>query len=187
MTHSALLSQFHPNEEWREREKVLQKVTMQHQNVSSGIPFDHPSKTFHHEYSIVFVFLKTNTLIEEEGYYKVENGVILWDFPAEPIEHIINLKRKLPILPGPALDSFSRRGVHWLLFPLHCSLSLSLKSLDSLPVSISFGESILAPVPHLFSRWLFGFCSFSSSVHSLGILPTYFSRFPCLSWCPLVS
>lgn len=36
-----------------------------------------PSKTLHHEYSIVFVFLKINTLIEEEGYYKVENGVIL--------------------------------------------------------------------------------------------------------------
>lgn len=38
--------------------------------------------------------------------------------------------------------------------------------------SIWFGKSILVSGSHLFSRWLFGFCSSSSSVHCLGILPT---------------
>ena len=89
MTHYALLSQFQPNEEWSGGESSSQGD----KTAPEDIPWDAilPSKTLHHEYFNIPVFLKTNAPIEEEGYFKVESGGFLWDCPLELVEQIVNI------------------------------------------------------------------------------------------------
>lgn len=100
LTHSALLSQVQPHEEWSEEEGDSHKVTIPHQTVSPEYPFS--IRHSHEEGSTALAFLTTNAA-EIEGHFEVKHGDAFWEFPTQPTYQAYHEDIKVVTPPNPPL------------------------------------------------------------------------------------